>query len=31
MSRFLQQDMFQAAPMDGLLDLMRMATEVNYV
>ena len=31
MSQFLQQDMFQAATMDGLLDLMRMATEINYV
>ena len=31
MSQFLQQDMFQAAPMDGLLDLMRVATEINYV
>jgi flagellum-specific ATP synthase len=31
MTRFLQQDMFQSASMDGLLGLMRMATEVNYV
>jgi flagellum-specific ATP synthase len=31
MSRFLQQDMFQSASMDGLLGLMRMSTEVNYV